>query len=761
MKALFILVIFLACEQTQAPKNGRDSIQNSSIRSSSRGGSMFRSSRSSFSSSGEGGSQDFGFLAKSGYFMNKDVPDSIILKSLNDQAGFEGRFKLKRTVYETIHSLVSMNVEEVFGFQKINSDEELAEAYKSAAEEILPDHGDRSTMLSRIPALFEKARELIRRRMFTLYIEDQTEIVVSTDFISSINEYLTDLFGTQQNSAELLEDYNARLKALESELEDLRAKTLSVTTLLSRFSGPDGAYVILDDIAYSIVQMLKEEYETDNFDDTVIDRIEQAATASCEATTEKDDKEGFHNCMYDTLQQLQGMFSNHIKPDVDLSAQFSAASRSLKALFLIMREKGFAEDTNQMAVEFIQDFAKFVIPRECDPEVDPSNAEFLDALTPITSEGGPFTPAETVKLLEFSSCKREQTEEVKERMLDQFELFFELDKDALVNLGYALYTFSSDMYMFYESMEGSNEQVLVFHPEYLNQMHDIIAEVIWEKEPDPLSLGVDVDQTIIETIADPGERLLLRVICGLTLLYQVPQVDYTSVFDIKGTEEMKRKMLDNWVMYPEFSTIASHLETGVSTKWWSELFKGHDLNLRVMEEDKSKGKKRRRVKKNVNIQLKGNMQELQHKPSELHPEPLVIPPETHELPQETHILGPRCEVSIDTRTKTAPKSTLTLPPAYIQLRGESELDLGSSGAFEQAREECEKKYQVEKNIVKLIHGHGVLGEAFLEQLRKEEDMLKFIEEHGVVREELPEGIHEYVFLRRTTKENPCYESEVQ
>lgn len=130
----------------------------------------------------------------------------------------------------------------------------------------------------------------------------------------------------------------------------------------------------------------------------------------------------------------------------------------------------------------------------------------------------------------------------------------------------------------------------------------------------------------------------------------------------------------------------------------------------------------------------------------------------HTLSATQFRMEKHCEIKQNPFEKEVPITQTILKDEYLCEEKEESVPC-SQESFDSKHRECIEKYNVRKNIVKVVKG-GV-DEKVIETLKNSPDMMDYITNEAVINEKIDGVDYEFVFVQVDNKKHPCYGKNIR
>lgn len=729
-------------------------------------GSLSRSNRSSMSAS------ESSFLQNTGYLMNEAVPLADVEAVLDKQLEVVGKFKRQGSFKKTLEALLTQPLFELVEFEQINSIENLLEKIDSRVHELLNKDKTKDEIEKNIKVFFVDALKMIRTFVFCKPEESKS---ITNDISKSVNEKAKKVFLLfNEHSEELLKLFNDRMNLLPEEVKAIEAKVKASLDFFSVNAGANGAEMILREVEQIFYYPQSPEAEFQTFTHAVFERIAEAAFVADWAMVSLNSEASVGRLYY--FGELVSVLCEEIRFTLSDEAHSKEAVTFLSELAQTMvhyaqeapsepsqeGEVVFVDILHTLMIDIFTKAAKESIPFS---DEDHSYLAFVETL----KEKELFTQ-ETVEWSDpkwnpsFFQCMaflqlihanfldaQNANEKLVFAMFRNMDKLFSLTKDKSLILGQALFGLNKFSYFFdpsfsIEDIDFENvEKMTKLNQEakadirLINLMDRIIMDTLFYANISPEDFGIEIDRTIDASSYSDDDKYFTKVLNGLTILRHTHNSDYLVNFsNLKPSEEIKKQMKANWIFRDAYKSLMKTAPQSIGISQWKEQLQGLSFETDEVETERLEREKNKLKDLKVQFDINGHVENIKL--------------DNHEVEQVTKTLDADCEVEVVIKKVLVAENITFLPSKFFYRNQEV-----TEEQLDQLRRDCIKTKQVERNIIDVINGS--LPENMIEKLEESDDIIEYIQKNGVIKVQTPEGIHEYVFVKRTSHENPCFEEE--
>lgn len=729
-------------------------------------GSLSRSNRSSMSAS------EASFLQNTGYLMNEAVPLADVEAVLDKQLEIVGKFKRQGSFKKTLEALLTQPLPELVEFEQINSIESLLEKINSRVQELLNKDKTKDEIEKNIEVFFVDALKMVRTFIFCKPQESKSII---NDISTSVNEKAKKVFLLfKEHSEELLKLFNDRMNILSEEVKADEVKVKASLEFFSVNTGANGAEMILREVEQIFYYPQSPEAEFETFTHAVFERIAEAAFVADWAMVGLNSEASVGRLYY--FGELVSVLCEEIRFTLSDEAHSKEAVAFLSELAQTMvryaqqapsepsqeGEVVFVDILHTLMLDIFTKAAKESIPFS---DEDPSYLAFVEALNEkelFTQEAGEWSDPKWnpsffqcmvfLQLIHANLLDAQNAnEELVFAMFRNMDKLFLLTKDKSQILGQALFGLNKFSYFFDPSVSINDidfekvETIRKLNHEakedirLINLMNRVIMDTLFYANSSPEDFGIEIDKAIDASSYSDSDKYFAKVLNGLTILRHTHNTDYSVNFSkLKPSEDIKKQMKTTWIFRDAYESLMRNDPQSVGVDQWKKQLQGLSFETDEIETERLEREKNKLKDVKVHLDINGHVENIKL--------------DNHEVEQVTKTLDADCEVEVVIKKVLVAENITFLPPKFFYNNQEV-----SEEQLERLRRDCVKAKQVERNIIDVINGS--LPENMTEKLEESDDIVEYINKNGVIRVQTPEGIHEYVFVKRTSEDNPCFEEE--
>lgn len=729
-------------------------------------GSLSRSNKSSMSAS------ESSFLQNTGYLMNEAVPLADVEAVLDKQLEIVGKFKRQGSFKKTLEALLTQPLFELVEFEQINSIENLLEKIDSRVQELLNKDKTKEEIEKNIKVFFGDALNMIRTFIFCKPEESKS---ITNDISKSVNEKVKKVFLLfNEHSEELLKLFNDRMNLLPEEVKAIEAKVKASLDFFSVNAGANGAEMILREVEQIFYYPQSPDAEFQTFTHVVFERIAEAAFVADWAMVSLNSEASVGRLYY--FGELVSVLCEEIRFTLSDEAHSKEAVTFLSELAQTMvhyaqqapsepsqeGEVVFVDILHTLMIDIFTKAAKESIPFS---DEDHSYLAFVEALNEkelFTQETGEWSDPkwnpsffQCMAFLQLIHANLLDAQNANEglvfAMFRNMDKLFLLTKDKSLILGQALFGLNKFSYFFDPSVSIEDidfekvEEITKLNHEakadirLINLMDRIIMDTLFDANISPEDFGIEIDRAIDASSYSDDDKYFTKVLNGLTILRHTHNSDYlVNLSNLKPSEEIKKQMKTNWIFRDAYKSLMKTAPQSIGISQWKEQLQGLSFETDEIETERLEREKNKLKDLKVHLDINGHVENIKL--------------DNHEVEQVTKTLDADCEVEVVIKKVLVAENITFLPPKFFYRNQEV-----SEEQLDQLRRDCIKTKQVERNIIDVINGS--LPENMIEKLEESNDIVEYIEKNGVIKVQTPEGIHEYVFVKRTSHDNPCFEEE--